>query len=142
MTFARIAVQDFSTANKLYVGAKVSFYELDMSGNKTNTLATLYADLTSTTQIANPQTLDSYGKFKLPVYIDTAVIATVTGLQNAPDHDTGVMQGANIISGTGSPAGVVIANQGTLYLRTDGGAGTTLYVKESGNGLSSGWVAK
>lgn len=44
--------------------------------------------------------------------------------------------------GTGSPEGVVIADIGTAYLRRDGGAGTTLYVKESGNGLATGWVAK
>lgn len=44
--------------------------------------------------------------------------------------------------GTGSPLNVVVADIGTLYMRTDGGAGTTLYVKEAGNGLSTGWVAK
>jgi hypothetical protein len=44
-------------------------------------------------------------------------------------------------SGTGSPEGAVIAPIGTLYTRTDGGAGTTLYVKESGAG-NTGWAAK
>lgn len=43
--------------------------------------------------------------------------------------------------GTGSPEGVVTANVGSLYSRTDGGAGTSLYVKESGTG-NTGWVAK
>lgn len=46
-----------------------------------------------------------------------------------------------ILAGTGSPAGVVTAPVGSLYLRGDGGANTTLYVKESGTG-TSGWVAK
>ncbi len=46
-----------------------------------------------------------------------------------------------IYSGTGSPAGVVTANVGSLYLRQDGGAGTTLYVKESGSG-NTGWASK
>lgn len=41
--------------------------------------------------------------------------------------------------GNGSPEGVVTANIGSIYLRKDGGAGTVLYVKESGNGLSTGW---
>jgi len=41
----------------------------------------------------------------------------------------------------GSPNGVVTAPVGSLYTRTDGGANTTLYVKESGTG-SAGWVAK
>jgi hypothetical protein len=44
-------------------------------------------------------------------------------------------------SGSGSPESVVTAPVGSLYTRTDGGAGTTLYVKESGSG-STGWVAK
>lgn len=48
---------------------------------------------------------------------------------------------AYITSGTGTPEGSVTAPVGSLYTRTDGGAGTTLYVKESGSG-NTGWVAK
>lgn len=44
-------------------------------------------------------------------------------------------------SGAGTPEGAVTAPVGSLYTRTDGGAGTTLYVKESGTG-NTGWVAK
>lgn len=44
-------------------------------------------------------------------------------------------------SGSGSPESVVTAPVGSIYTRTDGGAATTLYVKESGTG-STGWVAK
>jgi hypothetical protein len=47
----------------------------------------------------------------------------------------------SIRSGSGSPQGIVIAPVGTLYLRSDGGAGTTLYVKEAGSG-NTGWVGK
>jgi hypothetical protein len=36
---------------------------------------------------------------------------------------------------------VVSARVGSLYLRTDGGATTTLYVKTSGTG-NTGWTAK
>lgn len=43
-------------------------------------------------------------------------------------------------TGTGSPEGVMTAPVGSLYSRTDGGAGTSLYVKESGTG-STGWRA-
>lgn len=47
-------------------------------------------------------------------------------------------------SGTGSPEGVLSAVQGSLYTRTDGGAGQCLYAKESGGATASttGWVAK
>lgn len=42
---------------------------------------------------------------------------------------------------TGTPEAQVTASIGSLALRTDGGAGTTLYVKESGTG-NTGWAAK
>ena len=44
-------------------------------------------------------------------------------------------------SGIGDPNGVGTAVVGSLYTRLDGGAGTTLYIKESGTG-NTGWVAK
>lgn len=44
-------------------------------------------------------------------------------------------------SGSGSPEGQVTAVVGSMYTRTDGGANTTLYVKESGTG-NTGWAAK
>lgn len=46
-----------------------------------------------------------------------------------------------IIRGTGSPEGAQAASVGSIYLRTDGGDKTTLYVKESGTG-NTGWIAK
>lgn len=52
-----------------------------------------------------------------------------------------ILNGIPIITGTGTPEGSVTAPVGSLFLRTNGGAGTTLYVKESGTG-NTGWVAK
>ena len=43
--------------------------------------------------------------------------------------------------GTGSPESVITAPVGSVFLRTNGGASTTLYVKESGSG-ATGWVGK
>ncbi len=139
MTFARTAVQDWATSNKLYVNAIVTFYTV-LDGEKTEILADLYAGLTGSTQVANPQTLDSYGKLRQPVYFDEPVIASVTGLGNTPDHDTGVIAPGYFFTGNGSPEGVVTATRG-LYIRLDGGTSTTLYVKESGTG-NTGWVPK
>lgn len=45
------------------------------------------------------------------------------------------------VSGTGMPEGHVAAPVGSLFSRTDGGAGSTLYVKESGAG-ATGWTPK
>lgn len=44
-------------------------------------------------------------------------------------------------SGTGSPEGVVTAPVGARYRRLDGGAGTAIYLKETGTG-NTGWVGK
>lgn len=50
--------------------------------------------------------------------------------------------GPRVRQGTGVPNGVVTGSVGDLFLRTDGGANTTLWVKESGTATNSGWVAK
>ena len=49
--------------------------------------------------------------------------------------------GPLVSTGVGSPEGVVTSIVGGLYVRQDGGPGTTLYVKESGSG-NTGWAAK
>ena len=42
---------------------------------------------------------------------------------------------------TGTPEGTVVAGVGSTIRRVDGGAGTSLYIKEAGTG-NTGWVAK
>lgn len=49
--------------------------------------------------------------------------------------------GPTISTGTGTPEGAVTAPIGSVFHRSDGGAGTSFYVKESGTG-DTGWVAK
>jgi len=46
-----------------------------------------------------------------------------------------------IFSGTGTPEGSITASVGSTFHRTNGGALTSYYVKESGSG-NTGWVAK
>lgn len=58
--------------------------------------------------------------------------------ENSTSGTTGF---ATILVGEGDPENSITALPGSLWLRTDGGAGTTLYVKESGTG-NTGWVAK
>lgn len=47
-----------------------------------------------------------------------------------------------VFTGTGSPEGIVVADVGSLYLRTDGSTSTTLYVKTANAGLATGWTGK
>ncbi|MGX5817686.1 hypothetical protein ACWKWU_05790 [Chitinophaga lutea] len=51
--------------------------------------------------------------------------------------------GGNVLdlTGTGAPEGIVTAAVGSTYRRTDGAAGSTFYIKESGTG-ATGWIAK
>lgn len=52
-----------------------------------------------------------------------------------------VLAEVRFLVGNGSPEGVETADIGSVFLRLDGGSGTTLYVKESGSG-NTGWAAK
>lgn len=57
-------------------------------------------------------------------------------------NDLEMTSGGPILTvGSGSPESVVTADVGSIYMRTDGGASTSIYVKESGTG-NTGWVAK
>lgn len=47
---------------------------------------------------------------------------------------------ALVLSGTGSPEGIVAAPVGSQWMRTDGAVGTAFYVKSSGSG-TTGWIA-
>lgn len=51
-----------------------------------------------------------------------------------------IAAGATLYTGTGTPEGAQVGAVGDLFCRTDGGAGTTLYIKESGAG-NTGWIA-
>jgi hypothetical protein len=68
--------------------------------------------------------------------------STTPTTSNADNQAEVVLGGGRLLRGTGAPAGAVLGSIGDLYVRTDGGANTTLYVKESGNGTTAGWVAK
>ena len=80
------------------------------------------------------QTLD-------PSRVDLAVADAAPTTINAPGPLGVQWTAAKLYAGTGSPENVTAANVGSLYLRTDGGGGTTLFVKERGTG-NTGWVAK
>jgi hypothetical protein len=60
---------------------------------------------------------------------------------NGSDKSIELWNGAKILSGAGSPEGVVTAFVGSIYTNNNGGASTTLWIKTSGNG-NTGWTAK
>ncbi len=54
----------------------------------------------------------------------------------------GTYNGPQIKGGSGSPEGVVTAEQGSIFLRKDGAGNTSIYIKESGGISNTGWVPK
>lgn len=52
---------------------------------------------------------------------------------------SGTIALSNLASGAGNPEGSVVGGVGTIFTRTDGGAGNSVYFKQSGAG-NTGWV--
>lgn len=52
----------------------------------------------------------------------------------------GPVIGPPMLSGEGSPEGLVKSTVGAIYRRTDGTVDTTLYIKETGEGTDTGWT--
>ena len=93
--------------------------------------------------IAASGTPTSPGAGCLSVSGTTASTSTTTGALIV-SGGVGVAGAVNSLYqrvGSGTPEGVVTAPVGAVYHRTNGGAGTSFYVKESGTG-NTGWVAK
>ena len=67
--------------------------------------------------------------------------ARISGANDNNYRETLGQTGVVTMTGTGTPEGFRTAPVGSIYVRTDGGSGTTLYIKESGAG-NTGWVAK
>ena len=64
----------------------------------------------------------------------------ISGALTAPYIHAG---GGRLTSGgSGTPASAITAPLGSTWTRTDGGGGSTFYVKESGAGAATGWAAK
>lgn len=57
------------------------------------------------------------------------------------DNVAGDGETVRVYRGYGSPLNTVSAGIGSIYMRLDGGASTSIYIKESGTD-GSGWVAK
>ena len=77
------------------------------------------------------------------VYVGGTVI-WVGGLDNKLRVENGIFTIQNPLQpiyGNGSPEGAISARVGQLFIRTDGGTSTTLYIKESGTS-NTGWAAK
>ena len=88
------------------------------------------------------EALEGVAAFLKPLTATSAVAATpaITATNSAGVTGRIVTLGTvHVFSGAGSPESVVTAPIGSAFIRTDGGAGTTWYLKESGTG-NTGWA--
>jgi len=155
---------DFETSGELITPNNTAFSSYNAAGSQ---VSLLYVDGSNNIQVGNNLTT-GYTSFNSG---SGGVYAAVAGTTIAQFHAGGLrpqtddslncgasgqrwanLYGTNFrpgpgtgtviwTSGTGTPEGAVTAEVGSLYTRLNGGAGTTLYVKESGSG-NTGWVAK
>lgn len=128
----RTALRLFLLANDAYANAKITAYQVDASGNRLGTLATLYDTPTGGDSAPNPFNLDGDGKLGDPLYHTEALICSIEGIE-VPAHDTGVIGVENLwrgsyLSGTIYYAGNVIQDGPTkrVYVATTDFTATTL----------------
>lgn len=63
-------------------------------------------------------------------------------LRTLYDNLPGDTERVRDFQGYGTPENNISAQVGSTYRRLDGGASTSFYIKESGDGTDTGWVAK
>jgi len=148
-TFNDVTIEDDLTAKTLTVTGAAAVDSLDLPN------AADWSYITNNTPIGGLRfgTQDAAGVFSNQVeisawggYVKLNANVPITGnlvistVGNGIDFSA-TSSGMIWRTGTGTPEGSVTASVGSLYTRSDGGASTTLYVKESGTG-NTGWVAK
>ncbi len=76
----RVKIADFGIIQKSLANAVVTFYVSDVNGTNTGVLATLFQASTGAASQSNPQTLDGDGKLDADCYVESAVLASITGV--------------------------------------------------------------
>jgi len=115
---------DKTSANNIGVKGEIKFYDAPADATTGANLGTN----SGTTSVRGNQVLIANAAGSKSVAVSGSALA----------FDS---TGPTVSSGAGSPEGVVTAPKGSMYLRNDGGASTSLYIKESGSG-NTGWAAK
>lgn len=90
---SRALFPEFNGAsNALYAGATVSLMAVDGNGGSTGVAIALYAALTGTDELPNPQKLTVDGTFPQPVYFAADCVMVVNKEGVASDYTSGVYQ--------------------------------------------------
>jgi hypothetical protein len=68
--------------------------------------------------------------------------SVVVGGATSRGGTTASSGGGRFLAGLGDPNNKVTGNVGDIFQRLDGTPGAILYVKETGDGTDTGWIAK
>lgn len=140
----QIQQPDDATKARLAFGTGGAY--LLQNGSGTGALYVNAQDTSSVNIRAGGTDVGVFSRSSAPALTLVPVSSNYPGVQVSTASKYGVqLQGASgpiLCAGSGSPEGVLPAAVGSLYMRTDGGTSTALYVKETGTTTSSGWVAK
>jgi len=122
--------------NLINTTANTADYAIEISGLQFNQCNNTYNDLDKLSGFFDDQAVNAatgpIAKFRsVRIANSGSFIGGKLVLANGPQ----------ILADGNSPEGAITSGPGSLFLRNNGGAGTTLYVKESGTG-NTGWVAK
>lgn len=140
-----------STLDTIFIGEGGSYlfnaFRFD-GGNYYNTLSNVsmrdFGDMTGA--IARFRNGNNNIRVSNVVYsLNTGASPVFDGCPDVPWHlsGSGTAPGTStILSGAGGASQALAGAIGSTFTSTDGGASTTLYVKESGAGATTGWVAK
>jgi len=85
-------------------------------------------------------------KRSTPITIDRALVGNkISGGEMTKDFAKYLENISDILShfqvGDGDPTGVLVTNFKMVFIRQDGGVGSTLYINELGDGSFNGWRA-
>jgi hypothetical protein len=119
--------------NLIKTTASTANYAVACSAIQFNSCTNTYTDITKVSGVIDVQAVNA----------GTGPIVRANSVQSASVTSGSFVQtnGPTWTSDGTSPEGIVTAPVGSLFSRTNGGAGTSLYVKEAGTG-NTGWVAK
>lgn len=83
---ARVKIAEFGIINKNFAFAVVTFHTMNDDGSSTGVKATIYQENTGTGTRENPQTLDADGKLSADCYVESAVVAAITGINERTER--------------------------------------------------------
>lgn len=120
--------------------------------NDINIVGNYFKNLVQETVLVFADAAGTYSNFNISGNLDvgsaavntqTSGGATISGMRvfTGAQWYLDFVSNVRVLSFAATPEGAVTAGIGSLCLRTNGGAGTSLYVKESGTG-NTGWAAK